>query len=146
MLLLVSSRLLSKNIIIRIYKTIVLPVVLYRCETWSLALREDHTLRVFENRVLKRIFGPKRDDVIEGWRKLHEEELHNLYSLPSTIRTTKSRRMTWAGHVARMGLERNAYRILVGKLEGKRPLARPRYRWVDNIKINLGEIGWGGMD
>jgi hypothetical protein len=94
---------LSKNIKIRIYKTIILPVVLYECETWSPTLREEHRLRVFENRVLRRIFGSKRDEVTEGWRKLHNEELHNLYSSPSIIRTIKSRRMIWAGYVTRMG-------------------------------------------
>jgi hypothetical protein len=96
---------------------------------------------VFENRVLRRIFGPKRDEVTRGWRKLHNEELHNLYSSPSIIRVIKSRRMRWAGHVARMGERRNAYRILVVKPEGKRPLGRPRRRWVDNIKMDLREIG-----
>jgi hypothetical protein len=106
--------LLPKNIKIRIYKTIILPVVLYGCETWSLTLREEHRLRVFENRVLRRIFGPKRDDVTGDWRKLHNEELHNLYSSPNIIRMIKSRRMRWAGHLARMGVTRNAYRILVG--------------------------------
>jgi hypothetical protein len=121
-------------------------VVLYGCETWSLTLREEHRLRVFENRVLRRIFGPKRDEVTGGWRKLHTEELHNLYSSPSIIRMIMSRRMIWAGHVARMGEKRNAYRILVGNLEGNRPLGRPRRRWVDNIKMDLREIGWDGMD
>jgi hypothetical protein len=100
---------------------------------------------VFENRVLRRIFGPKRDDVIGGWRKLHNEKLHNLYCSPSIIRIIKSRRMRWAGHVARMG-EKNACRILVGKPEGKRPLERPRRRWEDNIRMDLREIGWRGMD
>jgi hypothetical protein len=95
-----SSRLLSKNIKVRIYKTIILPVVLYGCETWSLTLREEHRMRVFENRVLRRIFGPKRDEVTGGWRKLPNEELHNLYSSPSIIRVIKSRRIRWAGHVA----------------------------------------------
>jgi hypothetical protein len=98
-----SSRLLLKTTI-RIYKTIILPVVLYGCETWSLTLREEHGLRVFENRVL-RIFGPKRDEVTGGWRKLYNEELHNLYSSPSIIRMIKSRRMRLAGHVARRGRE-----------------------------------------
>jgi hypothetical protein len=88
---------------------------------------------VFENRVLGRIFGPKRDEVPGGWRKLHNEELHNLYSSPSIIIVIKSRRMRWARHVARMGEKRNAYRILVGKPDEKRPLGRPRRRWVDNI-------------
>jgi hypothetical protein len=85
------------------YKTIILPVVLYGCETWSLRLREEHRLRVFENRVLRRIFGPKGDEVTGGWRKLHNEKLHNLYSSPGIIRMINSRRMRWAGHVARMG-------------------------------------------
>jgi hypothetical protein len=92
---------------------------------------------VCENRVLRRTFGPKRDEVTRDWRKLHNEGLHNLYSSPNIIRMIKSRRMTWAGHVARMREKRNAYRILVGKPEGKRPLGRPRRRWVDNIKRDL---------
>jgi hypothetical protein len=100
-----SSRLLSKNIKIRIYKSIILPVVLYVCETYPLTLREEHRLRVFENRELRRILGPKRDEVTGDWRKLHSEELHNLYSSPNIIRMIKSRRMRWAGHVARMGGE-----------------------------------------
>jgi hypothetical protein len=124
-----------------IYKTIILPVVLYVCETSSLTLREEHRLSEFENRVLRRIFGPKRDEVMGGWRKL-QNELHNLYSSPSIIRMIKSRRMRWAGHVARMGEKRNAYRLL----EGKRPLGRPRCRLVDNIKMDHGEIGWQDVD
>jgi hypothetical protein len=88
---------------IKIYKTIILPVVLYGCETLSLTLREEHRLRVFENRVFRRIFGPKRDEVTRGWRKLHNEELHGLYSSPSIIRVIKARRMRWAEHVARIG-------------------------------------------
>jgi hypothetical protein len=108
-------------------------------------LWEEHKLRVFENRVLRRIFGPKRAEVMGGWRKLHIEELHNLYSSPSIIRMIKLRRMRWAGHIARMR-KRNAYRILVGNPEGKRPLGIPRRRWVDNIKMDLREIGWGDMD
>jgi hypothetical protein len=91
---------------------------------------------VFENRVLRRIFGPKRDGVTGGWRELHNKELHNLYSLPSIIRMIKSRRMRWARHVARMGEKRNACSFLVGKPEGKRPLGRPRCRWIDNIKMD----------
>jgi hypothetical protein len=119
---------------------VILPVVLYGCETWSLTLREEHRLRVFENRVLRRIFGPRREE--DGsWRKLHNDELHNLYSSPNIVRVIKSRRMRWAGHVARMGEERGVYRVLVGRPEGKRPLGRPRRRWEDNIKIDLGEIG-----
>jgi hypothetical protein len=87
-------------------------VVLYGCETWSLTLREEHRLRVFENRVLRRIFGPKRDEVTGVWRKLHNEELHRFYSSPSVIRMIKSRRMRWAGYVVRVGEKRNAYKIL----------------------------------
>jgi hypothetical protein len=113
---------LSKNLKIRIYRTIILPVVLYGCETWSLILREEHTLRVFENKVLRRISGPKRDEVRGVWRKLHNEELRDLYFSPSITRIIKSRRMRWAGHVTRMGEKRNAYRLLVGKPKGKRPL------------------------
>jgi hypothetical protein len=101
---------------------------------------------MFENRVLRRIFGPKRDEVMGDWRKLHNEELHNLYSSPYIIRTIKSRRMRWAGHVAQTGDTRNAYRILVGKTEGKRPLGRSRRRWVDNIIIDVRERGWDVMD
>jgi hypothetical protein len=95
--------------------------------------------------VLRRIFGPKRGEATGGWRKLHNEELHNLYFPPSIIRIIKSRRMRWAGHVARIGAKRNAYTILVGELEGKRPLGGARRRWVDNIKIDLREIGWDGV-
>jgi hypothetical protein len=97
---LLPSCLLPKNIKVRIYKTIILPVVLYGSETWSLTVREERKLRVFENRVLRRIFGPKRDRVMGGWRKLHNKELHDLYSSPSIIRIIKSRRMRWTGHVA----------------------------------------------
>jgi hypothetical protein len=110
------------------------------CETWSLKVREEHKLRVFEKRVLRIIFGPKRDGVAGGWRKLHNEE-HNLYSSPSIIRIIKSRTMRWAGHVARMGEKRNIYKLLAGKSEGKRPLGRPIRRWIDNIKMELLEIG-----
>jgi hypothetical protein len=141
----VFSSTVKKNLKIKIYKTIILPVVLYGCETWSLTLREEHRLRVFENRVLRRIVGPKRDEVTGEWRKLHNEELRDLYSSPSIIRIIKSRRMKWAGHVARME-RRNAYRLLVGKPEGKRPLERPRRRQVDNIRMGLGEVGWGDVD
>jgi hypothetical protein len=121
---LLSSRLLSKNLKIKIYRTIILPVVLYGCETWSLTLREEGKLRVFE----KRIFGSRRDEVTGDWRRLHNEELNVLYCSPNIVRVIKSRRMRWAGHVARMGEERGWYRILVGKPEGKRPLGRPRRR------------------
>jgi hypothetical protein len=101
---------------------------------------------VFENRVLKRIFGRKRHGVTGGLRKLHNEDLHNLYSSSSIIRMTKSKRVRWAGQVTRMGEKWNAYRILLGKPEGNRPQERPIYRWVDNIKMVLREIGWDGMD
>jgi hypothetical protein len=101
---------------------------------------------VYENRVLRRIFGPKRGEVTGDWRKLHNDELHDLYSSPSIIRMIKSRRMRWTGHVARMGEKRNSYRILVEKPEGKRPLGGPRRRWLDNIKMDLREIGWDGME
>ena len=100
-----------------------MPVVLYGCETWSLTLREECRLRVL------RVFGPKRDKVTGEWRKLHNEELRDLYSLPNIVQVVKSRRMRWAGHVARMGEERGVHRVLVGKPEGKRPLGRPRRRW-----------------
>jgi hypothetical protein len=112
----------------RIYKTIILPVVLYGCETWSLILREEHRLKVFENRLLRRIFRPKRDEVTGGWRKLHNEEICDLYPTSSIIRIIKSKRMRWAGHVARMREKKNAYRLFVGKPEGNRPLRRPRRR------------------
>jgi hypothetical protein len=101
---------------------------------------------VFENRVLRRKFGLKRDEVTGEWRKLHNKELHDLYSSPSIIRIIKSKRMRWAVHVARMGEKRNSYRLLVGKPEGKRPLGRPRRRWVENIRMDLGEVGWGDVD
>jgi hypothetical protein len=126
---------------IRLYGTVILPLVLYGPETWSLTLREEHRLSVSENRVLRRIFGLKRDEVTGEWRKLHNKELRDLYSSPSINRIIKSRRMRWVGHVAREGEKRNACRLLVGKLEGKRPLGRPRCRWADNISMDLGEIG-----
>jgi len=95
--------LLSKNLKIKIYRTIILPVVLYGCETWSLTLREERKLRVFENMVLRRIFGPRRDEVTGEWRRSHNEELNDFYSSPNIVRVIKSRRLRWAGHVARMG-------------------------------------------
>jgi hypothetical protein len=98
---------------------------------------------VFENRVLRRIFGPKRDEVTGEWRRLHNEELNDLYSSPNIIRVIKSRRIRWAGHVARMGENRDAYKILVGRPEGRRQLGRARRRWADNIKMGLQEVGWG---
>jgi hypothetical protein len=115
------------------YMKDILPVVLHGCETWSL------TLRVFENRVLGRIFGPKREE--DGsWRKWHNDELHSLYSSLNIVRVIKSRRLRWAGHVARMRDGRGIYRVLVGRPESKRPLERPRHRWEDNIKMDVREI------
>jgi hypothetical protein len=108
-------------------------------------LREEHRLRGFENRVLRRIFGPKREE--DGsWRKLHNDELHSLHFSPNNVRVIKSRRMRWAGHVAHMGEGRGVYRVLVGWPEGKRPLGRPRRRWEDNIKLDLREIGIDGTN
>jgi hypothetical protein len=103
----------------------------------SLTLKEERRLRVFENRVLRKVFGPKRDEVTWEWRKLHNEELNDLYSSHNIVRVVKSRRMRWAGRVARMGEERVVHRVLVGKPERKRPLGRPRRRWEDNIKMAL---------
>jgi len=142
---LLSSSLLSKNLKIKIYRTIILPVVVYGCETWLLTLREEHRLRVFENKVF-RIFGPKRDVVTGEWRKLHHEDLNDLYSSPSLVRVTKSRRVRLAGHITCMGESGGVYRVLVGKPEGKRLLWRPRHRWEDNIKMDLQEVRCGGMD
>ena len=136
---------LSRKLKIKIYRTIILPVVLYGCETWSLTLREERKLRVFENMVLRRIFGPRMDEVRGEWRRLRNEELSDLYSSPNIVRVIKSRRMRWAGHVARMGEEKGAYRVLVGKSEGKRRLGRPRRRWVDNFRMDLQEVGCGYM-
>ena len=121
-----------------------MPVALYGCETWSLTFREERRLPVFENRVLRRVFGPRRDEVTGEWRKLHNEELRDLYSLPNIVQVVKSRRMRWAGLVARMGERRGLHRVLVGKPEGKSPLGRPRRRWVDNIKMDLQEVRGGG--
>jgi hypothetical protein len=109
-------------------------------ETWSLTLREKHRLRAFENRVLRRVFGRKREEMTGEWRKLQNEELSDLYSLPNILRVVKTRRMRWAGNVARMGEERGVYRLLVGKPEGKRPLGRPRCRWEDNIRLIFRKI------
>jgi len=128
-----SSRLLSKNLKIKIYRTIILPVVLYGCETWPLTLWEERKLMVFENMVLRRIFGPSRDEVMGEWRRLHNEELNDLYFSSNIVQVIKSRRMRWAGHVVRMGDERGVCRV-------------PRSRWVDNIRMDLQEVGCGYMN
>jgi len=109
-------------------------------------LRKERRLRVFENRVLRRIFGPKRDEATEEWRKPHNEELNDLYCSPNVFRVIRSRRMRWAGHVVRMGESRGVYRVLVGKPEGKRPLGSPRLRREDQIKMDLQEVGCKSMD
>ena len=143
-----SSSLLSKNLNVKIHRNIILPFALYGCETLSLTLREERRLRVFGNRVLRRIFGPKRNEVTGEWRKLHNEELSYLYSLPSIFRVIKSRRMRWAGYVGLMCERRGLYRVLVWKPEGKIPLGRPRHRWKDNIKMDFQELecrGWTGL-
>ena len=113
-----------------------MPVVVYGSQTWSLKLREERRLRVFEDRVLRRIFWPKRDEVTGEWRKLHDEEFKDLYYSHNIVRGIKSRRMRWARHVGRMRKTRGLYRILVVKAEGKRPFGRPRRRWEDNIKMD----------
>ena len=130
----------------KIYRTINLPLVLYGCETWSLILREECRLKVFENRVLRKIFGPRREELTWEWRKLHNEELNDLYCSHNIVRVINSRRMSWEGHVARMGERRGIYRVLVGKPEGKTQLGRPRRRLENNIKMDLQELGCGGMD
>jgi hypothetical protein len=122
-------------VFLKVCRTITLPVVLYGCENWSLTFTEECSLRVSEKRVLRRIFGPKRNEVTGEWRRLHNKELYVLYSLPNIICMIKSRRLRWAGHVARMWAIISECRVLMGKLEG-----RPRGRWEDNIKM---EVGWG---
>jgi len=139
---LLLTSLLSKNIKTTMYRTIILPVILYGFDTWSLTKREERWLRVFENWGLRRIFGPKRDEVKGEWRKLHNEELNVLYSSPNIIRVIKSRRIRWAGHVTRMGERRDVCRVLVGKPEGKRLLEEPRRRWEDNTTMALQEVCW----
>ena len=125
---LLSSNLLSKNINIKVERIIILPLVLYGCETWSLTLREKHRLRVFQNRALREIFRPERDKVTGEWRKLRNEALSDVYPSPNIMWVIKLRGMRWMGHVSRMGERRVIYKVLVGKHEGKRPLGRPRPR------------------
>jgi len=136
-----TRQIFKKYLKIKIKRTIILRVVLNGCETWSLTLREERRLRAFENRVLRRKFVTKRDEVTREWRKVHNEELNYLYYSPSIVRVINSRRIIWAGHVARMGERRGVDSVLVGKSEGKRPLGRPRRRWEDNIKMNLQVVG-----
>ena len=128
----------------KVHRTLILPIVWYGCGTSSLTLREERRLRVFENRMLRRIFGPKRDEVTEEWRKLHNEELNDLHFSHNIVRVIKSRRIRWAGHVARMGERRGIYRVLVGKPEGKRTLGRPSRRWENNIKRKW-DVGGGDL-
>jgi hypothetical protein len=132
---------LSKHLKIRIYKTINLSIVSYGHETYSLTLREEHRLRVFENRVLGRMFGPKRKEVAGGWRRLHNVELHNLHASPHVITVIRLRRVRRVGHEARMGVLRYTYINLVGKHEGKRILVRSRHRWEDIIIMDIRKTG-----
>ena len=143
---LLSSSLLSINLKIQLRSSIIFPVVWYGCETWSLTMREELKLRVYENRVLRRIFGPKSDEITGEWRKVGDEEFKDVYFLPTIFRVIKSRRMIWSGHVARMGERRGVYRVLVGIPKGKITLGRPRRRWENNMKLEHQEVGCGGMD
>ena len=136
---LLSCTLLSKNLKIKIYKTIILPVVLYGCETWSFTLREECRLRIFENRILRWIFGSKRDENGE-WRRLLSEELHSLYRSPNIVRVIKSRRLRWTGHVARMEEGWSVFKILTGTTTGKRHFGKSRCRWGDNIRMDLKDV------
>jgi hypothetical protein len=137
---LLSSRLISKNLNIKIYKTLISLVVLYGCEAWPLTLREEHRLRVFENKILRRIFGPKRRKANRG-EKCIMMKFVTCFLSQNIVRVMKSRKMKWAGHVARMGEGRGVCRVLITRPEGKRPLERPRRRWKYNIKMDLREVG-----
>jgi hypothetical protein len=128
------SRLLSKNLKFKIYKTIILSVVLYGCETWTLPLTEEHRLRLFENRELRRIFVRKREEMVGGWRRLHNEELQNLYASPNIIRGIEQRRMRWGGACSTHGRDEKCIQS-----EGNRPLGRPRRRWEDNNRTDLSD-------
>jgi len=132
----------------KIYRTIILPVVLYGCKFWSLTQRKERRLRMFENMVLRKIFGPKWEDVTGEWTKLYNDELNNLYSSPNIVRVIISRKKIWEGHVARMGEGTGVYRVLVRKPEGKKPLGKLRRRWDNNVKMDLQEVGCGlnGLD
>jgi hypothetical protein len=146
-----SSSLLSKNLKIKIHRTIILPVILDGCETWSLTLREERRLRVFENRALRRAFWSKRAEVTGEWRKLHNEELNDLNSLPNIVRVVKSEIIRWAGHMARMGEERGVHRVLVGKPEGKSHWGDPDVdgriilRWIFRKLEGVMESGWSWL-
>ena len=129
---------------INIHWTIILHVLLYGCETWSLKLRDERRVRVFEKRLL-RIFGSKKEEVKGEWRKIHNEELNDMYCSPNILQVIKSKRMRWAGHVACKGERRGVCRVLVGKPEWKKPLGRPRRRWEYNIKMDLWEVVCGVM-
>ncbi|KAJ4435157.1 hypothetical protein ANN_23733 [Periplaneta americana] len=138
---LLSSSLLSKNLKVIIYKTVILPVVLYGCETWTLILREEQRLRVFEDKVLRKIFGAKRDEVTGEWRKLHNAELYAFYSSPDIIRNIESRRLRWAGHVARMGESRNAYSVS-WETGGKKTIGEAETRTSHGNEVDLGGDMW----
>ena len=134
-------QLLSKDIKVKTYRIIILPFVLYECETWSPTVSEELRLRIFRYRVLRKVFGPKRGDVMGQWQKQHNETLYDLQS--PNVWVIKSRRMGWVGHVGHVGNTRGVYRILVGRSEGRRPLGRPRCRWCGDIKMDLQEVGGG---
>ena len=136
-----SLRIQRYNIV---FRNMIFPVVLYGSETWSLTLKEERRLRIFENRVQRTIFVSKRDDVTREWRRLRNKEFYALYSSPNIIRLIRSRRMGWAEHVACMGKRKGIYRVLVGKPYGSRPLGRPTCMWVNNIEIYLPEVAWRG--
>jgi len=144
--IILSTRLQFKNVKIKMSRTVILSIVLCGCEALSLTMRRKQRLRVFEDRVLRKIYGPKGDEVTGKWRRMGDEEICVLYSIPNIIRVIKSRRMRWAGHVACMEHRIGAHRVSVGRLERKRPLGSARYRWENNIKIDLQEVEYEGMD